>query len=107
MAHVPRCLGWDQEQGIGIPIADIIGRYWFLFMSIGPKALMVSILVAIAAHMEESALLKAREAMQGGDLIACLAAHAELKKQRKLLEFQSWLLSRICCHLAIQNMVRA
>ncbi|MEC9089765.1 MAG: heavy metal translocating P-type ATPase, partial [Candidatus Thermoplasmatota archaeon] len=30
------------------------------------EALMVSILVAIAAHMEESALIKAREAMQGG-----------------------------------------
>ncbi len=30
------------------------------------EALIVSILVAIAAHMEESALLKARQAMQGG-----------------------------------------
>jgi Cd2+/Zn2+-exporting ATPase len=30
------------------------------------EALIVSILVAIAAHMEESALMKARQAMQGG-----------------------------------------
>ena len=40
-------------------IGAFFGQHW-------SEALMVSILVAIAAHMEESALLKAREAMQGG-----------------------------------------
>ena len=40
-------------------IGAFFGGHW-------AEALMVSILVAIAAHMEESALIKAREAMQGG-----------------------------------------
>jgi Cd2+/Zn2+-exporting ATPase len=40
-------------------IGALLGQHW-------SEALMVCLLVAIAAHMEESALLKAREAMQGG-----------------------------------------
>ena len=40
-------------------IGAFFGEHW-------SEALLVSILVAIAAHMEESALLKARQAMQGG-----------------------------------------
>ena len=40
-------------------IGAFFGGHW-------SEALIVSILVAIAAHMEESALMKAREAMQGG-----------------------------------------
>ena len=40
-------------------IGAFFGKHW-------SEALMVSLLVAIAAHMEESALIKAREAMQGG-----------------------------------------
>jgi len=40
-------------------IGAFFGQHW-------SEALIVSILVAIAAHMEESALLKARQAMQGG-----------------------------------------
>ena len=40
-------------------IGAFFGQHW-------SEALIVSILVAIAAHMEESALTKARQAMQGG-----------------------------------------
>ena len=40
-------------------IGAFFGQHW-------SEALIVSILVAIAAHMEESALMKARLAMQGG-----------------------------------------
>jgi Cd2+/Zn2+-exporting ATPase len=40
-------------------IGAFFGEHW-------SEALIVSILVAIAAHMEESALMKARQAMQGG-----------------------------------------
>tara|TARA_B100001750_G_scaffold16382_1_gene11378 strand:+ start:113 stop:2806 length:2694 start_codon:yes stop_codon:yes gene_type:complete len=40
-------------------IGALLGEHW-------SEALMVSILVAISSHMEESALKKAREAMQGG-----------------------------------------
>ncbi len=40
-------------------IGAFFGQHW-------SEALIVSILVAIAAHMEESALMKARKAMQGG-----------------------------------------
>ena len=43
-------------------IGGFFGQHW-------SEALMVSILVAIAAHMEESALLKAREAMQGASIV--------------------------------------
>lgn len=41
----------------------VIGAF---FQGEWSEALIVSILVAIAAHMEESALMKARQAMQGG-----------------------------------------
>ena len=40
-------------------LGALFGQHW-------SEALMVSILVAISSHMEESALKKAREAMQGG-----------------------------------------
>jgi len=40
-------------------LGALLGEHW-------SEALMVSILVAISSHMEESALKKAREAMQGG-----------------------------------------
>lgn len=40
-------------------IGAFVGEHWV-------EALTVSILVAVAAHMEEAALKKAREAMQGG-----------------------------------------
>nr|MCS5536349.1 cation-translocating P-type ATPase [Candidatus Poseidoniales archaeon] len=40
-------------------LGALFGKHW-------SEALMVSILVAISSHMEESALKKAREAMQGG-----------------------------------------
>ena len=40
-------------------LGALSGQHW-------SEALMVSILVAISSHMEESALKKAREAMQGG-----------------------------------------
>ena len=40
-------------------IGAFFGQHW-------SEALIVSILVSIAAHMEESALMKARQAMQGG-----------------------------------------
>ena len=56
---------WGTKQGMGfqlltsLAVIGVFGQHW-------SEALMVSILVAIAAHMEESTLLKAREAMQGG-----------------------------------------
>tara|TARA_B100001750_G_scaffold233640_1_gene234085 strand:+ start:113 stop:2806 length:2694 start_codon:yes stop_codon:yes gene_type:complete len=56
-------------------IGALLGEHW-------SEALMVSILVAISSHMEESALKKAREAMQGGlDRLPRRARRATQKKK--------------------------
>jgi len=57
-------------------IGAFFGQHW-------SEALIVSILVAIAAHMEESALMKARQAMQGGlDRLPRRARRAASQKKK-------------------------
>ena len=53
-----RELGFQLLTSLAV-LGALLGQHW-------SEALMVSILVAISSHMEESALKKAREAMQGG-----------------------------------------
>jgi Cd2+/Zn2+-exporting ATPase len=53
-----RELGFQLLTSLAV-IGALLGRHW-------SEALMVAILVAVASHMEEAALKKAREAMQGG-----------------------------------------
>ncbi|HIF04771.1 MAG TPA: cation-translocating P-type ATPase [Candidatus Poseidoniales archaeon] len=53
-----RELGFQLLTSLAV-IGALLGSHW-------GEALMVAILVAVASHMEEAALKKAREAMQGG-----------------------------------------
>ena len=58
--------GGLMSQELGFQLLTSLAVLGALFQEAWVEALMVSILVSIAAHMEESALIKAREAMQGG-----------------------------------------
>ena len=58
--------GGLMSQELGFQLLTSLAVLGALFQEAWAEALTVSILVAIAAHMEESALTKAREAMQGG-----------------------------------------
>ncbi len=53
-----RELGFQLLTSLAV-IGALLGSHW-------SEALTVAILVAVASHMEEAALKKAREAMQGG-----------------------------------------
>jgi Cd2+/Zn2+-exporting ATPase len=55
-----------RNQELGFQLLTSLAVIGALFGKAWSEALIVSILVAIASHMEEAALRKAREAMQGG-----------------------------------------
>ncbi|MEE2811599.1 MAG: cation-translocating P-type ATPase [Candidatus Thermoplasmatota archaeon] len=55
-----------RNQELGFQLLTSLAVIGALFGQAWSEALIVSILVAIASHMEEAALRKAREAMQGG-----------------------------------------
>ena len=55
-----------QNRVLGFQVLTSLAVLGSLYLREWPEALIVTGLVALAAHMEESALVRAREAMQGG-----------------------------------------
>ena len=55
-----------QNRVLGFQVLTSLAVLGALYLKEWPEALIVTGLVALAAHMEESALVRAREAMQGG-----------------------------------------
>ena len=55
-----------QNRVLGFQVLTSLAVLGALYLRQWPEALVVTGLVALAAHMEESALVRAREAMQGG-----------------------------------------
>ena len=55
-----------QNRVLGFQVLTSLAVLGALYLREWPEALIVTGLVALAAHMEESALVRAREAMQGG-----------------------------------------
>lgn len=55
-----------QNRVLGFQVLTSLAVLGALYLKEWPEALVVTGLVALAAHMEESALVRAREAMQGG-----------------------------------------
>lgn len=55
-----------QNRILGFQVLTSLAVLGALYLKEWPEALVVTGLVALAAHMEESALVRAREAMQGG-----------------------------------------